>query len=1289
MKEKLIGVCLTQVHSQLNIGLLKHLYRFFSEKGYSLIVFNGVRDPGTDGPSAGGEDQFFSLINYDALAALIVLSDYFSDRKTLSSVIQQAGEHGLPVLSIGGIWNNCVSIINEYYQSYKELLNHMIRVHGAKDTFFINGFHDEDNSALRLQCYREALEENGLSFSENNVAYGYYWSDQARIITEELIRTRRKIPDAIFCANDTMAVAVCDTLTDHGYRVPEDVIVTGFDCLPIADIQDPRLATLDTDPEGLARLAAETLIRIFSGEEVEPILHHTYLPRYARSCGCDCKYPAPYNLYMLFRQNELLVSHENQLHEDIEKVLRLTDINAIFSELSGCLLPSSAVCLNRNILGPSQDQESGDNPPDSQMIAIVSGNVSPDRLPYQILPPAAMIPEMILADPGLYLVTGIYADRSVYGYYTVRTDRIDENVQLIKRTADVLNMLFNILVGRVREKRLLTNIENSVYVDPMTSLYNLRGASRWFAQYAGEEKNRESALALSVYTVNRYLSISENYGIGEAEAVLGKIIGLMRSAFSESLLLARINEDQLAVFMAAEDRALADAALRSCDSKLTGLLREYNRISGKPYTVELNSGSTVLDSGWSEASPENMIRVALGESYLNRLRSGNLEPESQDTTEENLYNAFSLMMEKNLLKFVFQPIVDAKTGSIYAYEALMRTDDLIGMSPVQVLSVAQSNNRLYDVERETLFGIMEKYTRNYQNFRGSKLFINTIPGYFLNQKDCDTLIRRFEDYLDCFIFELTEQDSISDYELSRIKQLAKPGRQAQIAIDDYGTGHSNIVNLLRYSPQVIKIDRYLISGIESDPNKQMFVKNTISFAHQNNIKALAEGVETSAELRTVIEYGIDLIQGFYTARPSENPIPVLSEKVRSEIIEENVRLSKYDSAMLICTAHDGDTLNLFELALQKYSFINIQGGTVTLIGEMSHTVDMVIRFPDNTDSTLILDNVNIKGATETTVQLGRNSNVTLIIRGKTTLNKEGILVPPSSTLTIKGDGDLFINNNRNYAVGIGANYNNPYGTIILDLDGSITMNSTGDKVVGIGGGRGEGQGIRFLNGSYKFLARGINVICIGSTGGEAAIDIGNASLTTQIQGNDAVSIGSLTGHAVIHSIGSLNLITDGERSVGIGSMAGTSEIKFSGGSVTSTVHCDIGTCLGTLSGETEFTSRNTFVRIHGEGTRCVGFGSLTGMGNVYIKSGTCYGSVASADAMLLGNEQTRVYITGGNLLWEDPGTSRPLSPTGKPLYSLYPDTDRYEQTFRDGSTSWTYTADRAPDGGLCVYIPQQ
>lgn len=207
----------------------------------------------------------------------------------------------------------------------------------------------------------------------------------------------------------------------------------------------------------------------------------------------------------------------------------------------------------------------------------------------------------------------------------------------------------------------------------------------------------------------------------------------------------------------------------------------------------------------------------------------------------------------------------------------------------------------------------------------------------------EELIDRHREYLDCFVFELLEDRPASDEELARLKRICKEGEQTQVAIDDYGTGHSNIINLLRYNPQIIKIDRGLITGIESDHNRRLFVQNTIDFAHQNGIKALAEEVETLEELNMVIECGIDLIQGYYTGRPSEKTLADISDEVRDRMVEANLQINRYDKQAKIYYAQDGEEISLLDLALKRYTALLLRQGSYArhLFAEHSHIMRII------------------------------------------------------------------------------------------------------------------------------------------------------------------------------------------------------------------------------------------------------------------------------------------------------------------------------------------------------------
>ena len=1283
---KLIAVCLSQVHNFLNTGFLNELSRAAAEEGYGVAVFNSSMDFYWYQRENKAPRACYRALRYDLFAALFIICHSFHDDELVREIVDGAQAHHIPVFLAGAQLPGCYTVVNDYEDGYKALLRHVIADHGAKDTFFIAGMKGEPNSEGRLKCYQEVLMECGLPFYPYRVSYGNYGARPAAEITRRIIGSRQELPDAIFCANDTMAISVCDTLREHGIRVPEDVIVTGFDGAPAAYMVRPHLTTCSDNPRALAELTMDLIRRIKAGEQPPYTMLHSFLPVLSESCGCPCTENDRYDALTVYRRYEALNNHENDLYHTVERLLVQKDPDAFLKMISTSILPDSYICLNKRFLGIYSGIDYASDSLEEELIYIPCRNSEEDLTITE-----CRLSELRPAreqETGVTLFNTLHTGTVVCGFYAAHTADLDRDAQLIKRLSDVLNLVFTIHLGNARQQLLIHHLDSTLYLDAVTGMNNLKGLTRWFEEYSADEKNHARPLALSVYSIHRYTYIYENYGMNETEEIVRLVANRLASANPNALVIARISGDQFVIIDTGETSKSVEHTVTRTMEDFFRQIESYNAISTRQYYIEVNCGFTSMDGGWKDATLENLIRLALSELYLNRLHSGSRTVAKPSSSATELYSSFNLLLEKNLFRFHFQPIVDARNAQIFAYEALMRTDNLINLSPLEVLAIAREYNRLYDVERAALFGIMDRFVRNFSSFYGSKVFINTIPGHFLNDADCAAIREQFESYLDCFVYELTEQDSTTDEELYRLKSLCKTGNTAQIAIDDYGTGHSNIVNVLRYTPQFIKIDRALISGIQNDRNKQLFVRNTIDFAHQNGIRALAEGVETSEELMTVIEYGIDLVQGYYTGRPSEQPVPAINEIVRHEILAQNLMLTRFDRNTKVYMAGNGETLDLVNLAMEHYTCIQLSGGRIRLNGHKSQSVDMLIRVAEDTETELILNSVNIKGVNETPIQLGNRSRLTLVAEDVNILNKDGIRVPASASLVVRGSGDLKILNNRNYSVGIGSGYNDPYGTITVDMEGSLEIRSSGDKVVCIGGGRSAGSGISLLHGTCRLAANGISVIGLGSSTGDAKIRIGHASVTAVIDGNDALGIGSLSAHADIVSSGTLNLTVNCERATGIGSMSGTGDVLLDGGSVLVTLHCDVGACIGSFSGEVSSRISGAAVRVHGEGNRVAAFGSAEGACDTHITAGDVEASVLAGERMMMGNAHSRMIITGGNVRVFPEKGQYPVSPAGVPLCCFTPPEDHFEKACQDSRSSWTYIADRNTDGQLCVWLPQ-
>lgn len=886
---KLIGVCLTKVHDGFRTDFLANFYEAASAENFKLVVFNSVTDMYNNDGYDEGAKSVYNLINYDMLDALVILYEAFYSHELLEQMINSAKAKNVPVVLVHGSEEGCYCVISDYESTYEDLIRHVINHHGIRDTFFVAGLKGEPASELRLGCYKRVLAENGIEFREDMVDYGDYWDVPTLKAIERLTRNGKRPPSAIICANDTMAITVCDKLKEMGYRVPEDVIVTGFDGIEAAAYHTPKISTCKEDIHALARMCTEIICGAFSGEtECGTFIEH-FVNCPSESCGCPDADKIDYRIAAerLYRKMCGMEWHEQHIFTWVDHILESSDFNRLSTVMSKYVLPNSYVCLNNNFVAAVlngaelKSEQSFSN----ELIILSSKRNDYTNGGQSSVKRSDMVPELEqwAQDDTICIINSIYAESTVCGYYAIKTTDVRENGHRLNRISRTMNIAFSALASRMSQKQLAVKMENAVYTDPITKLPNLKGLGKWFKEFSAEKKNHEKTIAVSIYGIPQYKYIFENYGIQDIEEALIFVGDLLKLANPEDSIVAHTSEDEFVVVNYAGSGKDIGDAINNCTSVFYSVLEQFNSGAEKNYYIEVNCGCTVAYPGW-EGPITGFIKLASGEMYLNRLRAGAGPVLKEKRTTSDFYKDFKLLIEKNLFTYMFQPIIDARTGDIYAYEALMRSTGGIKMNPLEILETAQEYKMLYEVERATLFNVLDQFSTRFESFGGKRIFINTIPGNFLDSLDYTALTSKYGDYLKYCVIEITEQNAVSDEELNAIKSLGGENSGCQLAVDDYGTGHSNIVNLIRYSPQIIKIDRFLITDIDKDTNKQMFVKSAIEFARMNDIKVVAEGIETREELQTVIGFGVDLIQGFYTAKPAPEPLAELSAELRNEIV---------------------------------------------------------------------------------------------------------------------------------------------------------------------------------------------------------------------------------------------------------------------------------------------------------------------------------------------------------------------------------------------------------------------
>jgi len=230
-------------------------------------------------------------------------------------------------------------------------------------------------------------------------------------------------------------------------------------------------------------------------------------------------------------------------------------------------------------------------------------------------------------------------------------------------------------------------------------------------------------------------------------------------------------------------------------------------------------------------------------------------------------------LQKQQFFMVYQPIVDLKTGDYIAYEALLRwKHPTLGvLYPEEFLSVAEDENYMLPIGR----WVMQQVFSDYKQLDSDQLLfvtVNVTADELEDEKIAENIlenIQKFDVDLNKIVLELTETSFIKSPEilLEKLKQLSSVN--IRIAVDDYGTGYSSLSYLKRLPISILKIDKTFIDDMLSNVRDRLIVESTLKLAHDLELKVIAEGVETKAQLDFLKQHDCDYIQGFYFSKPLE------------------------------------------------------------------------------------------------------------------------------------------------------------------------------------------------------------------------------------------------------------------------------------------------------------------------------------------------------------------------------------------------------------------------------------
>jgi diguanylate cyclase (GGDEF)-like protein len=413
------------------------------------------------------------------------------------------------------------------------------------------------------------------------------------------------------------------------------------------------------------------------------------------------------------------------------------------------------------------------------------------------------------------------------------------------------------------------SIRRLAYEDSLTGLMNRTAFSAALDQALAQAAG--APIAVAVINLDRFRRINEHLGYSVGDAVLTKMAARLAAVPSVKSAVARLAADQFAAFTRLRDAA----GLQAWGTSLVMALADPVFVEAQPIDITATLGLALAADG--AGSTDELMRCA--DLALEQARREKralavyeeaLKPAARD--QLSLLGELRHAVEHDELRLFFQPKIELKTGRVTGAEVLLRwqhpTRGLL--SPAEFIPFAEQTGFIRRLTRWTLDHAIEQGAKWRQTGKALGLAVN-ISADDIGDARLDSrvaaMLTRHQLPPALLTLELTESGFIEDFTraLHMLEAIAALG--VSLSIDDFGTGYSSLSHLARMPVHEVKIDRSFVQGLESDPEFAPVVRSAIDMGHSLGLKVVAEGIETEESAVRLRDFGCDIAQGYWYAKP--------------------------------------------------------------------------------------------------------------------------------------------------------------------------------------------------------------------------------------------------------------------------------------------------------------------------------------------------------------------------------------------------------------------------------------
>lgn len=591
-----------EVLAQIVSGVKERL----NEIGWDLHVFVCFPTFGIENPENFGNFNIFSLPNlkeYEGILLAINGVDGYDMLKKYNSEVFSCGK---PMVSLEKEIEGITTIVPDGYKAVYHMVEHLITEHGCRTINYVGGMADHPDNIARKKAYMDALAVHGIPVEERRIREYSFVVANGREAYKDFKELGIECPDAVFCANDAMALGYCQMAEEDGKYPPEDFLIAGFDNDDNSKTFTPLITSVDKKAMKLGYVGCDELLKLIGSESEKQGKTVLYEPELVLRGSCGCYTPeeleevgiremnrrmyarlkeetAYQEMIAIIRQNLALANSEGMFNYFMDEIMGQYDISGY------CL------CINQEIYYSTAPLEVTWKAGYSKSQYVMSGmrNKKPQDEPMMIKT-CRMYPEYLEMAEGechAYIFLPVQKSGACVGYLAVVDGSCLLQRNLLRYIVSSIDSAYGNLRNLENLRKINRRLDNIYMKDAMTDLYNRVGYMQNGYEMYEKSKIYKKPLMVMFMDMDRLKYINDTFGHSHGDEALVRFAGVLKECAGEDKIAVRYGGDEFMIIGQVKDGSEAEAFKKTLEEalELANSGEEY------PYRLEASIGYVLTD----------------------------------------------------------------------------------------------------------------------------------------------------------------------------------------------------------------------------------------------------------------------------------------------------------------------------------------------------------------------------------------------------------------------------------------------------------------------------------------------------------------------------------------------------------------------------------------------------------------------------------------------------------------------------------------------------------------------